>query len=179
MTATTRRIHVQNWATYNEGRLDGRWYDMDDYSDADELTEAIKAANRADAEEFFLADWEGFPKGLLTENTHAETAFEYSELLDDVDEDQITALYDAFGVHYFDSLPEAITALESRHRGTADTEKEFAEQWASETGMIPDHIPEGSLLRYVDYQWFWDGELQFAFATGRDDNNTLHFFTND
>lgn len=176
---TTCRIHVQNYATYNAGNLDGRWYDMDDYDDVEALEAAVKANNRPDAEEFFIADSEGFPDGLIQETTHYAKAFELAEELEGVaDHLVLEALYDAFGAHYFDTLADAIEALD-RHQGTAEDEKSFAEEYAALTGQIPDHIPQDSLLRYVDYQWYWDGELRFSFVTGNDSEGNLHFFTNN
>jgi antirestriction protein len=175
---TTRRIYVQNYATYNEGRLDGQWYDLEDYADADALHAAIKANNRADAEEFGLFDYEGF-MGLVSEYTHYSKAFEIHELLESCDDlDQLEAFYDAFGAEYC-SLEEAIEQCADKHAGTADSEKEFAENYAVDAGFIPDSFPDGSPFRYIDFQWYWDGELRFSFVTGRDDSGTLHFFAND
>jgi antirestriction protein len=180
MTDTTRRICIQNWATYNEGRLDGRWYDLEDYADLEALEAAVKANNRADAEEFMLADFEGFPDGLITENTHYSKALEISQQLDDVDDMAVLLAYiDAVGIHYAE-LPELIEQAEGRHQGTADNEKEFAEEYAAQAGYIPqDSFPSDSPFRYIDWQWYWDGQLRFSFVTGNDSEGNLHFFTND
>ena len=40
-TNNTYRIYVACLASYNAGRLHGEWFDLEDYSDADELQEAI------------------------------------------------------------------------------------------------------------------------------------------
>lgn len=176
---TTCRIHVQNYATYNAGNLDGRWYDMDDYDDLEALEAAVKANNRPNAEEFFIADSEGYPAGLITEYTHYRQAFELAEELEGVaDHLVLEALYDAFGVGYFDTLADAIEALE-RHQGTAEDEKSFAEEYAALSGFDQGTFPEGSPAKYIDWQWYWDGQLRFSFVTGNDSEGNLHFFTND
>jgi antirestriction protein len=178
MTDTTRRIYVQNYATYNEGRLDGKWYDLEDYSEVEALETAIKANNRADAEEFGLFDYEGF-MGLIGEYTGYARAFEIHEALNACDDlDRLTAFFDAFGATYC-TLEEAIEYADNRYAGTAETEKAFAEEYAVNAGWVPDDFPAGSPFRYIDWEWYWNGELRHDFSVGRDDSGTLHFFSDN
>ncbi|MDX9668736.1 antirestriction protein ArdA [Pseudomonas sp. P8_250] len=43
MSANTYRIYVACLAAYNAGKLHGEWFDLEDYTDADDLQEAIAA----------------------------------------------------------------------------------------------------------------------------------------
>jgi antirestriction protein len=72
------RIYVASLSDYNNGRLEGKWLDLADYSDAselmeaiqemlDELTEKYKSVDGEVREEFAVHDYEGIPSTLASE----------------------------------------------------------------------------------------------------------------
>jgi antirestriction protein len=70
------RIYVASLSDYNNGRLEGKWLDLSDYSDASELMEAIqemlddltKKYNDGEVrEEWAVHDYEGIPSTLASE----------------------------------------------------------------------------------------------------------------
>lgn len=72
------RIYVASLSDYNNGRLEGKWLDLADYSDAselmeaiqkmlDELTEKYKNIDGEVREEFAVHDYEGIPSTLASE----------------------------------------------------------------------------------------------------------------
>lgn len=72
------RIYVASLSDYNNGRLEGKWLDLADYSDASELMEAIqemldgltKKYKKIDGEvreEWAVHDYEGIPSTLASE----------------------------------------------------------------------------------------------------------------
>ena len=72
------RIYVASLSDYNNGRLEGKWLDLSDYSDAselmeaiqdmlDELTEKYKSIDGEVREEWAVHDYEGIPSTLASE----------------------------------------------------------------------------------------------------------------
>jgi antirestriction protein len=70
------RIYVASLSDYNDGRLEGKWLDLSDYSDASELMEAIqemldeiteKYNDGEVREEWAVHDYEGIPSTLASE----------------------------------------------------------------------------------------------------------------
>ena len=72
------RIYVASLSDYNDGRLEGKWLDFSDYSDAselmeaiqemlDELTEKYKSVDGEVREEFADHDYEGIPSTMASE----------------------------------------------------------------------------------------------------------------
>jgi len=72
------RIYVASLSDYNNGRLEGKWLDLSDYSDAselmeaiqemlDELTEKYKSVDGEVREEWAIHDYEGIPSTMASE----------------------------------------------------------------------------------------------------------------
>jgi antirestriction protein len=70
------RIYVASLSDYNDGRLEGKWLDLSDYSDASELMEAIqemldelteKYNDGEVREEWAVHDYEGIPASMASE----------------------------------------------------------------------------------------------------------------
>lgn len=72
------RIYVASLSDYNDGRLEGKWFDFSDYSDGSELMEAIqemldeltkkyKSVDGEVREEWAVHDYEGIPFTLASE----------------------------------------------------------------------------------------------------------------
>jgi antirestriction protein len=72
------RIYVASLSDYNNGRLEGKWLDLSDYSDAselmeaiqemlDELTEKYKSVDGEVREEWAVHDYEGIPSTMASE----------------------------------------------------------------------------------------------------------------
>jgi antirestriction protein len=59
----------------------------------------------------------------------------------------------------FDSDAD-IEKFEEVYYGKADSERQFAEDFAFESGLVCDDSP---LLGYIDWQAYWDGELRRSF----------------
>lgn len=60
------KIYVADLAAYNAGELKGEWINLNDYSDADELMEAI---DELGYEEWSIHDTENIPRSLITEGS--------------------------------------------------------------------------------------------------------------
>jgi len=60
------RIYLGTYAKYNEGSIEGKWFDLSDFSDKDEFYEVCKELH-ADEEnpEYMLQDWKNIPDELI------------------------------------------------------------------------------------------------------------------
>ena len=91
------RIYVASLSDYNNGRLEGKWLDLSDYSDAselmeaiqemlDELTEKYKSVDGEVREEFAVHDYEGIPSTLASEymsEQDFQQLYDIAEVADD------------------------------------------------------------------------------------------------
>lgn len=157
MSTTPRRIYVACLAAYNSGILHGAWIDTEG-KDADELSEEVNAMLAASpiagAEEFAIHDHEGFG-GLLGEYSSLSEVAELDELLEEHG-DAFLAFLKAFGVSrgQWDKFSEA-------YYGEAESEKQFAEDYAVEAGTISADHP---MFSYIDWEHYWNGELRHSFT---------------
>lgn len=91
------RIYVASLSDYNNGRLEGKWLDLADYSDAselmeaiqemlDELTEKYKSVDGEVREEWAVHDYEGIPSTLASEymsEQDFQQLYDIAEVADD------------------------------------------------------------------------------------------------
>lgn len=89
------RIYVASLSDYNDGRLEGKWFDLADYSNASELMEAIqemlddltKKYNDGEVrEEWAVHDYEGIPSTLASEymgEQDFQQLYDIAEVADD------------------------------------------------------------------------------------------------
>ena len=91
------RIYVASLSDYNNGRLEGKWLDLSDYSDAselmeaiqemlDELTEKYKSVDGEVREEWAVHDYEGIPSTLASEymsEQDFQQLYDIAEVADD------------------------------------------------------------------------------------------------
>ncbi len=70
---TTPKIYVGTYAKYNNGSIKGDWFDLTDYSDFDELLEAVLKVHQDEQDpELMIQDFECFPKAFYQETWSKE-----------------------------------------------------------------------------------------------------------
>ena len=63
------RLYVGTYAKYNNGSIDGKWLDLNDYSNAEEFYDACSELHSdEDDPEFMFQDFEGFPSDMYSES---------------------------------------------------------------------------------------------------------------
>ncbi len=186
-TTTTAQIFLTDYASYNNGTQFefGHWVDLTQFSDLDEfedyMREHFKEADKESPlpcgtprEEIMLTDFEGFPKCFYSESYERETMqklFDYLAL-DEYDQKLVEMYADATGYSIKDiSIEDAQDAF----HGTADSEEDFAEQIAEETGAIPKDMPSWIV---IDWEATWNCNLRYDYNTARDSDGTVYFFLN-
>lgn len=145
---TDRRIYVASLSDYNAGRLHGAWIDAT--QDPDDIWEDVQAMLKQSkepwAEEWAIHDFEGFE------------GYELSEWESFEDVSRIAQALDTYGPALGAWLSydcdrkadvEGLRDFQESFHGEWDSEKQFAEEFTVDVGML-DQIPE-HLRFYFDY----------------------------
>ena len=138
------KIFVQCLACYNDGKLNGEWFDLTDYSDADTLQNAINEeilhSGEDNHEEFAVHDYDGFPS--MGEYPDLNEVFEVKELIEEHGDAFKEALDFMCG-----KVDDAKRFMEG-YAGEYKSEKDFAEEMYDDlySNQIPDYI-----YRYIDW----------------------------
>jgi antirestriction protein len=136
------KIYVACLASYNAGEHFGQWFDLDDYSDEEELSEAIhekilknpeNPCADENPEEWAIHDFE-LPEGAgkhisISEYHCLADLVEMNETLND----DKGLLYIAIANHFgFDDLDQAKRYYENNHIGEFESDQDFAAHYAEE-----------------------------------------------
>ena len=144
----TPRIWVGTYGKYNAGRLDGDWFDLDDYSGKSEFYEAIAERHSDEHDpEFMFNDYENIPRDLVGESWVSDDVWTWIGL--DDDDRKLLAAFDAVVGESFDSLEDTLNAARERFAGRADSYRDFIYSWVEDHGLLSE-APD-SLVRYFDY----------------------------
>jgi len=93
----TPRIYVGTYGMYNSGSLFGKWFDLSEYSDAEEFFKDCYEYHRNEffssgcRPELMFQDWENIPSFLISESSLHQDAFRYFEAVSEMDEDRAEA----------------------------------------------------------------------------------------
>ena len=127
----TPKIYVADLEAYNNGRLSGVWLDLTDYSDADELMDAINDfLKTTGGEEYAVHDYENLPRSMYSEYMGVRDFEEIYEMLDLAKENDLPLDVVMEMVSQFDTMAVR------EHVGTFDSEQDFAEQLVDDLGGI-------------------------------------------
>ena len=127
----TPKIYVADLEAYNNGKLSGVWLDLTDYSDADELMDAINDfLKTTGGEEYAIHDYENLPRSMYSEYMGARDFAELYEMIDLAKENDLPLDVVMEMVSQFDAMAVR------EHVGTFDSEQDFAEQLVDDLGGI-------------------------------------------
>lgn len=134
----TPRVCFQCLAAYNDGRLHFKWFDAT--GDEDELWEAIREVLRTSpvpgAEEWMIADYEGFGPWRLSEN---ETIAHVARVAEGIEEHgwpfAAWVSNDDSVLRGYDSYHELSEAFGEAYRGEWESEEEYAREFVSDCGL--------------------------------------------
>ena len=142
-TQTTAKVYVACLAAYNNGILHGCWIDANQEAEAiqDAIKDMLASSPIANAEEWAIHDYEGFCGLRLSEYESIEKVAEMAAMIEEHGEAWAKfAEYE--GIEY-----ATLERFEEAYAGEWLSEEEFAEELASETMEIPEH-----LSFYIDYE---------------------------
>lgn len=126
----TPKIYVADLEAYNNGRLSGVWLDLTDYSDAEELMDAINDfLKTTGGEEYAVHDYENLPSSMYSEYMGVRDFEEIYEMLDLAKDNDLPLDVVMEVVSQFDR-----SALDE-YTGVYDSEQDFAEQLVDDLGI--------------------------------------------
>ena len=149
MTTTTPKVWIGCLAAYNAGCLHGEWVDA---TDADELEEAkdriLASSPEPMAEEWFIADTDGFGHGLVGEYSPFEEVAKIGAAIEEHD-----GAFLAYA-EVCDDVDTAIDTFEEAYRGQWDSEQAYIYQYVDDICLfdgIPDDHPA---VTYFDWEYY-------------------------
>jgi antirestriction protein len=169
---STPRIYVACLASYNNGRLHGRWIDANQSVDDiwAEVRAMLASSPEPGAEEWAIHDYEGFGQLRLSE----WESFEHVAAI----AAGISVHGDAFSAWLsYDSSQDAadMQSFEDAYGGEWDSLHDYAEDYAEQTGMYDAADKAGSPYVRVDIDAL-ERALDIELYTVESDHHTLYVF---
>jgi len=148
-------LYCGTYAKYNNGNIFGEWLNLSDYSDYNELYEAMKELhNDEDDPEFMFQDYE-FPKffinqGLISESSISKDIYQIAEKINDsdVDFEIIEAYIDCIG-NYCKDTEELLEKISDSYSGEYNSDEDFVQEMLEQDGSIPENLPS---YIYIDWE---------------------------
>lgn len=146
------KVYVGTYKKYNEGSLFGKWLTLSDYSDKEEFYKACSELHSDEEDaEYMFQDWEGIPKGLISESWISESVFELIQQADHIkDFDTFIAFLDVSGYSLEDEdLGYLLSKYKDCYAGKYDSEEAYAESYIEQCYDLSDFMQT-----YFDYEKF-------------------------
>ena len=166
----TTQVFIQSLADYNAGRIVGDWVDVTGMEESD-LREAINKvlaqSKEETAEEWMIADYEGFYSFELGEYSSNKTIIEAAKAINEHGE--AYTLYASYiGLEY-----ATTEGFEEAYCGEWDSFREYSDQLFDE--LYAHDIPD-SIRFYIDYEAF-ARDLEIGdYYHDTDDTGKTHVF---
>lgn len=148
------QIYVGTYKKYNEGSIFGKWLKLTDYSNFQELQDAMKNLHSDERDpEFMIQDYEVSPLfenlGLITECHISGKIYDIIESVKDssYELEVWEAFTDCFGT--YDDFEEMQQKIEDSYIGEYDSDEDFTEELLRQTDSIPRNLPS---YIYIDWE---------------------------
>jgi antirestriction protein len=148
-------IYVASLSDYNAGILHGSWFNLDDFTSAEDLLAAIQervlitSPSCPPSSDYPAEEWE------IHDIEDAYSGWERMSL------EQLISLNSAINEHgeafrvwveEMDGDPEDVSAFEDAYEGEYDSELDYIYKYVDDTGML-DGVPD-NIRNYFDYEAF-------------------------
>lgn len=154
------KLYVGTYKKYNEGSLDGKWLDLDDYSNKDEFIEACLELHKDEEDpELMFQDYEcdsEWERQLYSESSVPD---EYWEIKEELSRSHFNEeIYDAW-IKYNCVSPtvDNINQAEEEYVGDYKSDADFAESWYDDTETT--EIKNHPLYSYIDWEEVFNSEF--------------------
>jgi antirestriction protein len=170
------KIYVTSLSDYNSGSLKGRWFDLSEYTSADDLLADIHSMLKSfgsDREEWFISDFEGFPESLYHEYMGKEELQKIIDLASVSDEINapIEVFYKWIDEYYdnFSDIKGAVKKFNDSYIGEYNSPKDFAYEIAQESVSVSD-VGGGDISEFVGNKVsaFYESMLNYLELTDAD-----------
>ena len=142
----------------------GLWVDLLPVRSWDDIKEALEVEfPEAEIDEILMADYEGeILKPFYSSNCDAFSMDEWAEFAQELDGTHLDMeIIEAYCSNFFYASDITIDKIEEAYFMQADSDADFAEQFADETGLLHE-VPQ-SVRSYFNFQQYWDCELRHDF----------------
>ncbi|CAI9680572.1 MULTISPECIES: antirestriction protein ArdA [Elizabethkingia] len=151
----TVSIYVGTYRKYNEGSLFGKWLHLSDYSDYNDLMEAMKELHKdEEAPEFMFQDYECssffINQKLLDEGYISTDIYNIALCINNSGLDfKIIEAYMTCVGYYYRDIEDLFESIEDAFMGEYDSDEDFAQHILEEDGIIPENLPS---YLYIDWE---------------------------
>lgn len=166
-------LYVGTYHKYNCRNIDGKWINLDDYTDKENFIAACKEINKDENNpEFMFQDWKGekWEKSLYSECSVPEEYWEIKEALKNSSIDG-----EIFNTWLNWSCEKGsvdnVRKAEEQYCGKYDNGKDYAQEYYKECGFLKEDNP---LKNFVNWEAVWKNMC----SNGMYENNG-HIFDNN
>ena len=151
----TFSIYVGTYAKYNNGSLHGAWLELSDYSNYDELLQAMQELHQDEQDpEFMIQDYECsefFIKQKLISECHISAdIYEIAEQINGSDYDlEVIEAYAECMSYYHKDVSDLLESLSDSYYGEYSSDEDFAQTTLEQDGSIPENLPS---YIYIDWE---------------------------
>lgn len=175
MDASDMKIYVACLASYNAGRLYGKWIELEGLSEnaiGDAIEDMLTHSPTEGAEEWSIHDYEGFGDIRLGENPGLDMLASLVEMVENHGK-VFLGVVAHLGTHY---IEEAIETMQERYLGSAKSLEDWGWEQMENSGDL-DRIPD-YLYRFFNFTAYAQEELDVGETFMVEVDNTMHFFSN-
>ncbi|SFZ94414.1 Antirestriction protein [Flaviramulus basaltis] len=148
------KIYVSTYAKYNNGSIKGKWLNLLDYENLDELKKAMQNIHNDELDpEYMIQDFECdeiFKNlNLISESFISDDIYNIIEALNNAcyDFEVYNSYITSFGI-CSNEIYEIIDQVEESYCGEFLNDIDFVENLLKDTGCIPDNLPS-----YIHIDW--------------------------
>lgn len=180
------KVFVSDYGTYNEYGIIGKWFDLTDFSNAQEFTKGVfeyfKQLDRkypllnGPREEPMYQDFEGFPYHFYSEcmgEKRLNRLFDFVEFVKDKEEAEIECFSSMIEHFHIEEVSEAVEKYENNYEGYYEDFSNFAlEHKQTHFDILFDENTLSALEPFFDYKHY-ENELRHSYT-----NIDGHVFVN-
>ncbi|HCA08104.1 antirestriction protein ArdA [Chryseobacterium sp.] len=147
-------IYVGTYHKYNNSSLYGKWLNLSDYSDYDELLTTMYELHSDESDpEFMFQDYETpeffINQGLISESYISKDIYEIAEQIDSSDYDfEVIVAYAECMSYYHKEVEDLLESLSDSYYGKFDSDENFVQEMLEQDGSIPENLPS-----YIYIDW--------------------------
>ncbi|MBB6370760.1 antirestriction protein ArdA [Chryseobacterium shigense] len=148
------QIYVGTYGKYNSGSIYGSWLKLSDYSDYDELLQAMQELHQDEEEpEFMFQDYECseffIKQNLICESYLSREIYEIAEQINNSDYDfEVIEAYAECMSYYHKDVDDLLDSLSNSYYGEYSSDEDFAQEILEQEGSIPENLPS-----YICIDW--------------------------
>lgn len=149
------QIYVGTYKKYNEGSIYGEWLNLSDYSNYEELLQAMQELHQdEDDPEYMFQDYECsefFIKQKLISECHISAdIYEIAKQINGSDYDlEVIEAYAECMSYYHKDVEDLLNSLSDSYYGEYDSDEDFAQCTLEQDGSIPENLPS---YIYIDWE---------------------------